>query len=169
MTEAEFLSFCPAETLNLCRVAVETGFSDYADKYGHVAYIHNNRTVATIIHDHIVEAAKVKVCGPEVEFKYLAHRNIFILRGAVILVFKKLNENLHSQNYPTRSARNFNAQEELEGIPANLPRIEVGYVADSIGASIVGIYAVCRQGNKVDWSFNLYDDTEPRQRDLKLA
>lgn len=169
MTEAEFISFCPAEVINSCRDAVQIGFSEYAIQYGHVAFNHDNRTIANIIHCHIVEAAKVQVCGPDVEFRFLAHRNIFILRNRVILVFKKLDENLHSQNYQTRSAKNFNAQEELEGIPVNLPRVEIGYVQDSIGATIVGIYAVCRQGNNVDWSINLHDDIEPRQRDLKLA
>ncbi len=169
MTEAQFLSSCPVEILLNCRDAVQRGFSDYAARYSHVADIHDNRTVASIIHCHIVEAAKSIACGPDLVFRYLAQRNLFILKNSVIIVFKKLDENLRSQNYPTRSATNFNAQEELEGIPANLPRIEVGYVPDSVGASIAGIYVVCRQGNQIDWSIDLHDDIEPRQRDLKIA
>jgi hypothetical protein len=169
MTEAQFLSLCPTETLHNCRDAVQRGFSGYAAKYSHVADVHDNRTVATIIHCHIVDEAKSTVCGADVEFQFLGQRNLFILRGSVIIVFKKLDENLQSQNYQTRAARSFNAQEDLKGIPSTLPRVEVGYVPDSVGSSIAGIYVVCRNGNQIDWSIDLNDDIELRQRDLKLG
>ncbi|NJM37905.1 MAG: hypothetical protein HC845_08650 [Akkermansiaceae bacterium] len=116
-----------------------------------------------------MDRVKKQACDTELVFCHSGQRNLFIFKDAVIVVFKKLDENLKSQNYPTPAAQRFNEQKEIEGIPASLPRIELGYVTDVAGASLNGIYAVRRLGHIIDWSINLSDADEPRQRDIKFA
>ena len=122
-----------------------------------------------LIHDHIVDCVQRNVCDDDLKYRYLNQRNLFVYKDSVILFIKKLDANLQSQNYPTPAALNFSSQEELEGIPVSLPRVEMGYVADAVGSSVNGIFAVYKTGKKVDWSIDLNDDYEPRQQDIKFG
>lgn len=169
MTEQEFLNVAPSSILEACKNAIQLGFGDFAANYKHVADVHSPRTVATIMHDHIVHRVKRDVCNESLRFLSASHRNLFILEDTVVLVFKKFNEALQSSNYPTLTALSFNLQEDLPGLPSSLPRIEMGYVPDSVGASIIGIYAVMRNGAQLHWSIDLNESHDPRQRDIKFA
>ena len=74
-----------------------------------------------------------------------------------------------SSNYPTPTAVNFNLQSEIIGIPARLPRIQIGYMVDQAGATLKGIYAIERQGAKVLWALNMEETDDSAQQDLKYA
>lgn len=169
MTEQEFLNFAPSSILEGCKNAIQRGFDDFATLYKHVADVPCPRTVANIIHDHIVHRVKRDVCDDRLRFLSSVQRNLFILDEQVVLVFKKFNEALQSSNYPTPTALSFNLQEDLPGLPSSLPRVEMGYVPDSVGATITGIYAVMRNGAGLHWSIDLSEDHDPRQRDIKFA
>jgi hypothetical protein len=169
MTEQEFLNVAPSSILEDCKNAIKLGFGDFAAEYNHVADVLCSRTVANIIHDQIVHRVKRDVCNENLVYLPSAHRNLFILDDKAVLVFKKFNEALQSSNYPTNTALSFNLQVDLPGIPSSLPRIEMGYVPDSVGASIIGIYAVMRNGAELHWSIDLNENHDPRQRDIKFA
>lgn len=169
MTEQEFLNFAPTDILDGCKNAIQGGFDDFVNLYKHVADVPSARTVANIIHDHIVHRVKRDVCNDRLKFSSSVQRNLFILDDYVVLAFKKFNEALQSSNYPTPTARSFNLQEDLPGLPSRLPRVEMGYVPDAVGATITGIYAVMRNGNGLHWSINLHEGHDPRQRDIKFA
>lgn len=169
MTEEQFLAILPAHILEGCRNSTQLGFSEYAKSYHHRADKHSARTVANLIHDEIVENVKEEVCDKHFRFYPYAHRNIFCYKDELIIIFKKFDEALQSSNYPTESAMKFSLQEPLQGIPPVLPRIEIGYVTDAAGATITGIFAVKRNGKKIDWSIDLNQNDGPRQRDFKIA
>ncbi|WAC20912.1 hypothetical protein OVA24_05890 [Luteolibacter sp. SL250] len=168
-TEEQFLSAVPSEVLLKLRTATEGGFGDYARSYSMVADAHNSRVVANIINCHMVDRLKKDGCDEDLVFCAANHRDLFVYQNKVIFIFKKLDEKLKSRNYPTQASRRFNAQEPLRGIPAALPRVEIGYVPDPAGAAINGIFAVYRSGNIIEWSHDLYDSHDPRQRDIKFA
>lgn len=169
MTEQEFLNFTPSTILEGCKNAIQGGFEDFATHYRHVADVTSPRSVASIIHDHIVYRVKRDVCDDRLRFLPSLHRNLFIFEDQVVLAFKKFNEALQSSNYPTPTALSFNLQEDLPGLPSSLPRVEMGYVPDSVGATITGIYAVMRNGAGLNWSIDLNKGHDPRQRDIKFA
>lgn len=159
----------PSEILDDLYSSIHQGFHEYATDYSKNADKHETRTVRMIINDHIADAVKQEFVESRLIHQRVKGRNLFIYDDKVILNFKKFDENLLSSNFPTKSAKAYNNQEELEGIPANLPRVELGYIPDPAGASILGIFAVKRMGKKIDWNVDLSDHDEPKQRDLKIV
>lgn len=171
VTEQQFFELVPESIRRGCRDATQKGFDTYAEKYSNVADAHQPRSVASVIHDHICEIVKRDVCDESFVFRFIKQRNMFIYRDSVIITFKKFDEELKSQNYPTATAEKFAAQEEVEGIPANLPRVEIGYVSDPAGTTVNGIFAVYRvsRNKKIDWNINLNESDDFRQRDINIA
>jgi len=169
MTEQQFFEILPREIREGCREAIQRGFDSYATKYSHVADVHHPRSVASVIHDHICDEVKREVCNESFVFRELRQRNLFLFENILIITFKRFDEQLQSKNYPTETAEKFAAQEEIEGIPANLPRIEMGYIPDAAGSSVNGIFAVYKTGKKIDWNVNLNESDDFRQKDIKFA
>lgn len=169
MTEQKLLQIVPSEILDGFYTSIDQGFYEYASEYSANAYKHDARTIPCIIHDHIVDAVRANVDDSRLEYRRSNQRNLFIFDNQVIFNIKKFDENLQSSNYPTKSARTFYNQGELEGIPSELPRVELGYIPDAIGAKILGVFAVKRKGKAVEWSVDLSDHDEPKQRDFKIA
>lgn len=122
-----------------------------------------------MIHDHICDEVKREVCNETFIFREFRQRNLFVFNNALVISFKRFDEQLQSRNYPTATAEKFAGQEEIEGIPANLPRIEMGYIPDAAGSAVNGIFAVYKAGKKIDWSVDLNESDDFRQKDIKFA
>lgn len=153
----EFMAALGETKLRLLREAVESGFYEYITDYSRVSFKHHPRTRASIIHDHICDHAKCHLAGlGDVQYLPIGERNLFEVDGKMLINFKKLDEQLRSSNYPTQTAMNFVDQTELNGIPASLPRITVGYVPKSDFTSISGVYAV-KYGleAEVEWELDI--------------
>lgn len=151
--------------LGTLRSVVQGGFSDYLKAYAPTAYLHSARTRASLIHDHIVERARRAFDQSEIHYLHIHQRNLFDFRGAFLIQFKKLDERLMPSNYPTQTAWDFAAQEDLQDIPSVLPRLTVGYVPNRLWTAITGVFVSKTMGGGLEWSISvddllsLYDQT----------
>ncbi len=95
-----------------------------------------------MINDHMIELANERLVPmPGVVKIEACDRTLFEIGGEVLLHFKKLDANLKPSNYRTQTAIRFNNNLELDGIPSELPRIQVGYVPKDDWTSIIGAFA----------------------------
>lgn len=79
--------------------------------------------------------------------------------GSILIRFKFLTEDLHTRNYPTETALDYNRQIPLPGIPAGI-RIDVGYRLNADETALIGIFAVWSVGLTKLWVYQL-DSTYP--------
>lgn len=145
---------------------VESGFDDYIKKYPvELRMVHEVRTKAGNVRDHIVAKARNEFEGT-IGVSIIENNNLFILdfEGALLLRFKKLKKNLLPSNYPTKQQicfdfQNENAiQNELAGIPANLPILTAGYVPNCLWTGIDEVSIVYAYGGKIEWNIDLMAD-----------
>ncbi|MGO9246598.1 MAG: hypothetical protein ACLQDC_17720 [Verrucomicrobiia bacterium] len=97
---------------------------------------------------------------PSVRFLPKAIRNLFDVKGKVVIQFKKLNPKLLPSNYPTQLALAFDKQETvngLPGIPPTLPRLTVGYVPNRDSTGIAGIFVTYCVGENLKWYMDITD------------
>ena len=150
--------------LTAIRKVIFKGFSDYPVNYGHVSFKHHPRSRATLIHDHIIDAAKETFSAfPEIHFIKGALRNLFDVEDKIVLQFKKLKRSLISSNYPTQLALAFQLQESITGLPGispKLPRLTAGYVPSTDFTKIDGIYVTYAEGKKLKWFLDVTNEDD---------
>ena len=71
--------------------------------------------------------------------------------ASVVIRFKKMDEDGRSRNYPTRQARDFDAQLELPGLPPKPDRLTVGYLLDETGTEFVICQIARPDGREALW------------------
>lgn len=54
-----------------------------------------------------------------------------------VIRFKKMDEDGHSRNYPTKQAKDFDGGQELPGLPMPPVRLTAGYLLDATGSVFV--------------------------------
>jgi hypothetical protein len=60
----------------------------------------------------------------------------FFEKSNAVIRFKKMDEDGRSRNYPTKQAKDFDAQKELPGLPLPPVRLTAGYLLDLTGAFV---------------------------------
>ena len=144
--------------LTLLRDCVTDGFSDYHLHYGHVSYLHNARTRASAIHDHIVSHVKSRFGGSTSIRKIpIRIRNLFDVDGKLVLQFKKLSKGLRTSNIQTHLTLSLDNKNNitLPGIPPSLPRLSLGYVPKHDWTSIEGVFITYVLNKKLIWYIDL--------------
>ena len=141
-----------------------SGFYGYFKKYRDNCADHSKRSRASLIHDEtILQAKKSYLCKDGIA-KHIeeCNREVFILDNFAILQFKKLNDQLLVENYPTEFASRFNGNEQLElkNIPSALPRLNVGYVVNQTWTEMNGIFLTSENINGFSWSFALHSNID---------
>lgn len=135
--------------------AVQHGWDTYQNRFLDPAI--EPRTRAGLIHDFAAEYAKNELCKhPTVVPLRINDRSIIKIQDQVLISFKKFDEQLLTSNYLTSSAKQFNAQQHLRGIPDTLPRFFVGYVAKEDFTELIGIFITFpKDSESLNWSFEI--------------
>jgi len=97
------------------------------------------RAQATCTYSHMVAAADRRFLGqPGIRPLDIRGLKLWLFETASIVIrFKKMDEDGRSRNYPTKQARDFDAQLELPGLPPKPVRLTVGYLLDETGSEFV--------------------------------
>lgn len=81
-----------------------------------------------------------------------------IVNDQVLLRFKRVSRKLLSRNYPTQTNLAFYAQHELPGIPASLPRLEIGWREDNLRLALGSLHVIMRVERRVAWSIPIHEE-----------
>ncbi len=186
MTREEFVAVLAPAQLGFIIESIQLGLADYTNplNYSATAKIAHTPSVrAQIRNAHIVYRAKELLNGQDgvgIVPRTSGQRLLFYVAENIRLSFKKLNTNLRSQNYPTKQAIAFNAQqwpsdldyaaqptkpEQLplwsQDIVPQLTNLIGGYVYNQAETSFIA-YVVCPDGerNVWDWPLTTHDIIE---------
>lgn len=72
----------------------------------------------------------------------------------LLLFLKKFKSGHQISNYQTDTARAFNGQIDLEGVPA-LPRVTAGYFVTTTGDELAGVHIALLINHAVQWSYEI--------------
>ena len=141
------------------------------DQVNDVLVEHSSRTAANCIYDHMVAECERRFDGRD-DIRLLELRGLKLwLIGAgsphTVIRWKKMDEDGRSRNYPTKQAKDFDAQLELEGLPPEPTRVTVGYWPDAAGVSVVRAQVARPNGRLVDWCAAIVPPTERPAADKK--
>jgi hypothetical protein len=86
--------------------------------------------------------------------------------ASVVVRFKKMDEDGRSRNYPTKQARDFDAQLELPGLPPKPVRLTAGYLLDETGIDFVRSQIARPYGREALWCGAVIprEDRKPGER-----
>lgn len=114
---------------------------------------------ATMIWNQFLHHAKAAFEDrPGVRVENMRHWQGVVIGGSFFVRMKKASKQLLSQNYPTRSALNFNdaSVDLFDGIV----RLELLYTMDDLQTGIERIVIAQRHKSKILWSIDLLDSAE---------
>lgn len=114
---------------------------------------HSPRAQATCIYDHMVAEADRRF-GQRDGIRPLDIRGLklWVVGEHTVIRFKKMDEDGTTSNYPTRQARNFDQNLELDGVPPKPIRVAVGYLLSPAEDAIERVQIARPNGRKrVDW------------------
>ena len=114
---------------------------------------HSARSQATCIYDHMVAEAERRF-GLRDGIRPLDIRGLklWVVGQHAVIRFKKMDEDGTTSNYPTRQARDFDQNLELDGVPPKPIRLSVGYLLDPTATAIERVQVARPNGAKrVDW------------------
>ena len=128
-------------TLQNC---VISGLDEYNQYYSSTHHILSPHARARIIRDHIIFSVKKDFEGVN-GVKISNKRGLFLLfiDEKLLLRFKKINNKMRANNYPTKQAREFSEQLSFDGFLPSTTNINVGYIANDIFTSAEKIVVVC--------------------------
>ncbi len=139
---------------------IQLGWSDYLKSYSGVRAVHEARTRANLVRDHIVSHAReefIDRSGTQVIEKdgtfFVAVDKRFLVR------FKKLNEHLQSSNYPTYQQLCFARQMTIPGFFPSATYLVAGYVPNNLWTEIQSAYITCSRNENLEWYLRI--DQEP--------
>ena len=113
---------------------------------------HSPRTQASCIYDHMAEEALRRFDGQQdVHQMEIRGLKLWLFGDHTVVRFKKMDEDGRSRNYPTKQAKAFDFDKQMEGLPPKPTRITVGYVLDKTTTGIDRVQVARPNGIKVDW------------------
>lgn len=114
---------------------------------------HDVRAQATCTYTHMVAAADRRFLGRgNVRILDIRGLKLWLFEDASVVVrFKKMDEDGRSRNYPTKQARDFDAQLELPGLPPRPVRLTAGYLLDRTGTEFVRSQIARPDGREALW------------------
>ncbi|MBN8942833.1 MAG: hypothetical protein J0H01_25245 [Rhizobiales bacterium] len=113
---------------------------------------HSPRAAATCTYDHMVAEADRRFFGrPDVRSIDMRGLKLWLVGDHSVVRLKKMDEDGVSRNYPTKQAKDFDAGEELPGLPLAPTRLSVGYLLDPTGTQFVRSQIARPHGRKALW------------------
>lgn len=152
-----------APYLPVLRQSIEGGWEDYRTFYSaHLRAIHDPTTRANIVNDHITyRLRQVAIPGSGMVVVDQNHLSLLSVgAGSALIRIKKMTMTGISSTFPTLQARRFARQLPLDGIP-DVPRLDAGYVLDSLETTIVKIFVAqpIRLGSAPSWKIDVMEAT----------
>ncbi len=121
---------------------------------------------AVFMWDRILDGVRNRFEGRK-ECRIVETGGVFLLSiGCYVLRFQKMDPYLKVRFSTTQLTMDFRSQ-NLEGrqlclnFNGYLTSLYVGYVPDTLGGEIEGIYLTCPNGDSIDWAYRI-DDLEER-------
>ena len=141
---------------------VAGAWSDYQKKYSlEVRAAHTRTTRANIVHCHMIErAAKYAQIATGVRIHETQRMMTMVLdtaKGMIAMRFKKLDDDLRSQNQPTGQVDDFRMQMPLSGFEET-HNFDAGYTVNEMAQELSGVYVVCLNGSGNYWEIALTDE-----------
>lgn len=114
---------------------------------------HSPRAQAACIYDHMVVEAERRFSPlPEMRPIDIRGLKLWVVGEHTVIRFKKMDEDGTTRNYPTKQARDFDQNLDLEGVPQRPIRVSVGYLLDATETAIERVQIARPNGkNRVDW------------------
>ena len=137
----------------------------YTQDFASVRYRLGKRSDASIIHDLMVELAGDRLdCLDHFIHKYNQGLHYYYVSDGTLsatLRFKKLDENMRSNNIPTQQAYLFNHQDYQSELPDMPPvaSLTLGYTLNPTRTSAAAVYVTMPHGNRNIWTWQLNDDS----------
>lgn len=134
---------------------IDLGWKDFEKECAHIRHKTSPRSQACIVHDNIVNRAKIVFAKDENVFLYERNGTLMVqIEDAFLLRFKKLDEDKLSRGINTQERLGFLAQEELPGIQRGT-NIIAGYELNALQTGIKEISIACPNGRENSWAFDL--------------
>lgn len=114
---------------------------------------HDPRAQANCTYSHMVAAAD-RHFGDRPDVRALELRGLKVWlfeKPSAVIRFKKMDEDGRGRNYPTKQAKDFDAQLELPGLPPKPVRLTAGYLLDMTGTQFVRSQIARPEGRTVTW------------------
>lgn len=83
-------------------------------------------------------------------------RVLLVVADRLVLQFRHVDKEFKTANFPTKMARDFDAQRAIDGLPP-LPRITIGYRLDTLETEVTGVYVIFSVGKQRRWQYRLND------------
>ena len=114
---------------------------------------HDIRAQASCTYSHMVAAADRRfIDRTDVRALDIRGLKVWLFETANAVVrFKKMDEDGRSRNYPTKQARDYDAQLELPGLPPKPVRLTAGYLLDETGTEFVRCQIARPDGSDALW------------------
>ncbi len=136
--------------------AVDQAWNTVSSKYSDLAWFRRKATTASLVWEYAVQNAVESLDGDY--GVQVINRNdtvSFVFDELVLLRFKKASLELHTRNYPTKTAMLFHDHQfDIFGFPG-VQRVEAAYVPNQFQSRIDWIGIVARSHDKVIWRFEL--------------
>ncbi|OGU10271.1 MAG: hypothetical protein A2075_21725 [Geobacteraceae bacterium GWC2_58_44] len=143
--------------LHLIRDAIQQGFEQYSREYGKFSHVHDIRTKACIIRDHIVDNIKRNFSRVP-QAKTIQKRGLFLLCiKRYAFRFKKLDYHLMPSNNPTLQSVGLLGQIPLPGVPSSI-YLDAGYIPNSFWTNIHDIFITCHEGESISWAHSIKEE-----------
>ncbi len=148
-------------------LAVRDGLTQFLTLPAALRSTCRNRTLACFLNDQIVHAAKTTFQdrGNEIVILEKFESTFFVFSALAALRFKKTDDGLSPQNYPTDRQLNIRGQspEQLEFEGEGFERVtfvDVGYQLDPIWSSVSGVTLCCRRNTTLLWTIPIAGQVE---------
>lgn len=127
-------------------------FAKYRDEYpSHVRIDHDARAAATCIYSHMESGAHALEAVDGVHAMDVRGLKVWLYRDQAVIRFKRMDEEGRFRRYPTKQAKDYDAQRPIPGLPPPAERLVVGYLPDPTGTSIVRVQIAKPMGREIDW------------------
>ncbi len=132
----------------ICR----TGLATYRRYPPEMLIEHSSRAAATCTYDHMVAQAERSLTGRDgVMFLDIRGLKVWVIDNKTVIRFKKMDEDGHSRNYPTKQAKDYDRQQQLPGLPFPPLNLVAGYLMDATGTEVVRVQVSRPLGKLIDW------------------
>jgi hypothetical protein len=114
---------------------------------------HDSRAQANCTYSHMVASADRRFIGRDgVRMLDVRGLKLWLFEDASVVVrFKKMDEDGRSRNYPTKQAKDFDAQLELPGLPPKPVRLTAGYLLDKTSTEFIRAQIARPDGKQTMW------------------
>jgi hypothetical protein len=128
------------------------GFATYRGYEAAILVEHDRRAAATCTYCHMVAEADRRFMGRVGIIPHdVAGLKVWLVGGDAVLRLKKMDEDGHSRNYPTKQARDYDRGEPLPGLPPPAIRLTAGYLLDETETQFIHTQIAKPKGRRIDW------------------